>query len=141
MKYIHEHPLYKTWDNIKQRCLNTTCRYYKNYGARGITIADEWVNDFDMFCYHMGPKPSPKHSIDRVDNDWGYFPENCRWTVQAPQVRNSRRVINAKGCYRTSAGTYQSTITIGAKGISLGTYKTEEEAHAEYLRVRTEFYG
>ena len=86
---LSKHPLYGTWKRIKARCYNTKCKDYKDYGGRGITICTEWRDDFVEFLYW-----SLKHgwwegaSIERVDNDKGYSPENCKWIPRAAQAWN-----------------------------------------------------
>lgn len=87
---------YSTWMNLRRRCTDPTNNTYPRYGGRGIKVCDRW-NDPDTgylaFLADMGRKPSPKHSIDRVDNDQGYSPENCRWATAAEQVRNSSNAV------------------------------------------------
>lgn len=90
---------YITWMNIKQRCHNPNTRAYQDYGARGITVCDRWMESFENFLADMGPKPSPRHSIERVNNDLGYSPDNCKWATRAEQNRNTRanHVISHNG--------------------------------------------
>ena len=82
-------PEYKAWFNMKDRCFNPNTKGYPNWGGRGITVCDRWL-DFENFLADMGTKPSPKHSLDRIDNDGDYCPDNCRWSTKAEQENNKR---------------------------------------------------
>lgn len=81
---------YYIWINMKIRCFKKTSPYYKNYGARGITVCDRWKNSFHNFYQDMGPKPGPEHSLDRIENDGNYEPGNCRWATMIEQNNNRR---------------------------------------------------
>jgi hypothetical protein len=83
---------YRTWCHIRQRCENPQDEGYCNYGARGIAVAPEW-QVFDCFLADMGMAPSRRHSIERINNDLGYTPANCKWATPLEQARNTRRVV------------------------------------------------
>jgi hypothetical protein len=82
---------YQAWQNIKGRCLNPQDRSYQHYGGRGLTIYPEWISSFEAFKRDVGKRPSPAHSLDRIDNERGYYPDNVRWVTKAVQNRNTRR--------------------------------------------------
>jgi hypothetical protein len=84
-------PEHQAWSSIKRRCYDPTVENYPDYGGRGIKMCDEWLASFTVFYAHVGPRPSPKHSIDRYpDNDGNYEPGNVRWATAKQQARHRR---------------------------------------------------
>lgn len=81
---------YKIWKGIRKRCLNPKAPHFNRYGGRGITICERW-SKFENFIQDMGMAPSSSHSIDRMNNDGNYCPENCRWATAEQQIRNSTK--------------------------------------------------
>lgn len=82
---------YKSWAEMLSRCNNPNTTAYHNYGGRGIRVCERWANSFATFLADMGPKPSPSHSIDRINNEGDYFPGNCRWATKKEQDTNRRQ--------------------------------------------------
>lgn len=86
---LHKAPEYSVWGGMLQRCRNPKAPHYECYGGRGIKVCKEWLQ-FESFFRDMGKRPSPKHSIGRINNDLGYGKANCIWTTQKEQMRNTR---------------------------------------------------
>ena len=85
-----KHPSYYSWQNMKARCYNPNATGYEKWGGRGITVCDEWRDDFWQFATDMGSKPTG-FTLDRIDNDGDYTPDNCRWATHSDQIHNQRR--------------------------------------------------
>lgn len=90
-----------TWKRMRQRCLNNNERF-KHWSGRGITICERW-NKFENFLEDMGQRPGPGYSLDRIDNNKGYSPDNCRWATYKQQMSNTtfNRLITYKGETKT----------------------------------------
>ncbi len=81
---------FRIWTGMKDRTTNPKCEHYQIYGGRGVLVCPEWFDSFDKFFADMGPRPSARHSIDRVDPNKAYCKENCRWATGKEQCRNKR---------------------------------------------------
>ena len=87
---LHNTTEYSSWCNMKTRCTNPNFKQYKDYGGRGITICKEWLDSFEQFYKDMGPKPKGM-TLDRIDNNKGYEPLNCKWSTYSEQNKNRRK--------------------------------------------------
>jgi hypothetical protein len=115
---------YRRWDSMKRRCRDPKTIGYAHYGGRGIKVCERWLNSFEAFLADMGPCPSPKHSVDRIDNEGPYSPENCKWSTATEQQRNksNNRMHTREGETLTVAewcerfGISQSTVSSRERG-------------------------
>lgn len=80
-------PEYKTWEGMRRRCENSADKSFPHYGGKGISVCDRW-KDFQVFLSDIEPRPSPRHSLDRIDVNGNYEPSNCRWATASQQCRN-----------------------------------------------------
>lgn len=108
---------YRIWNGIKNRCLNKKLLEYKHYGGRGITVCQEWANDFNVFYKDMGDRPKGK-SIERIDNNKGYNKSNCKWATTKEQSINKRCSLRVEYMGKQMALTEISDIT-GIKYVTL----------------------
>lgn len=102
MKTVHGGvgtPEYRSWAHMKERCRNPKCKDYPDYGGRGIRVCDAWATDFAAFLADLGPRPTPRHSLDRIDVDGNYEPGNVRWASPITQAGNKRttRYVDVDG--------------------------------------------
>jgi hypothetical protein len=126
---------YTSWAGVKSRCFNQKEKAYPNYGGRGITVCERWRNSFENFLADMGPRPSQKHSVDRIDVNGNYEPSNCRWATATQQARNRNVYKNSiSGCtgviFNPVVKKWQSQIKVNKKNIVLGYFDTLHNAIA-----------
>lgn len=136
---IH-HPAYGTWLNMRQRCNNPHNPKYRLYGGRGIVICERWMQSFENFIEDMGPKPSPEHSIDRIDGDGNYELSNCRWATKKEQATNTHGrggKSGIKGVFWHPTGGWYARLEMNGKMHYLG-YFGSNKAKAGEARKQAE---
>ena len=104
MPFKNPPKLYACWQAMKHRCYNKKHPSYNHYGGRGITVCDEWIHDFSAFERSIGERPKGM-TLDRIDNDKGYNPDNCKWSTKKEQQRNQQvtRKITINGVEHIAA--------------------------------------
>ena len=122
---------YRIWSAMIQRCQNKNDFSYQSYGGRGIKICKQWEK-FKCFYRDMGPRPHKNLTLERKNNDKGYYPENCYWATRTEQMRNTRIPKNNKtgivGVSRAKTGKYIAIITTNYKNKYLGSFDNIEGA-------------
>lgn len=128
---MNKTPEHRSWVHMRQRCGNPKKKEYPHYGGRGIKVCEQWQKSFKAFYADVGPRPSPKHSLDRIDVNGNYEPGNVRWATQQQQVENTRvaRHITIDGKTQTlSAWAREVGLSAGRICGRLAAGWTEEEA-------------
>lgn len=123
-------PEYSSWRHMIDRCGNPKSDAYKWYGAIGITVCNEWKNSFEAFLADVGPMPTHGLSIDRIDPELGYFPENVRWADQKTQSFNKKKMKSSLGIRGVSACgiRFRAYGSEGGKQVHLGVFESVEQA-------------
>lgn len=85
---------YYIWKSMKDRCRNPNNKCYHNYGGRGISVCAEWIHSYETFLKDVGRKPTPKHTLERIENNKGYYKGNVRWATRTEQMNNTRANVN-----------------------------------------------
>ena len=122
---------YRAWQELKQRCLTDRNPSFKHYGARGIGVCERWTHSFPAFLEDMGARPDGA-SIDRIDNDKGYSPDNCRWATKTIQSRNIRRstAVHSGVYFESASQSWVARITVDHRAIRLGAFPSKDLAAA-----------
>lgn len=120
---------------MRHRCRNEKHPFYPNYGARGITVCDEWFDSFETFLNDMGKRPSLDHTLDRIDGTQGYSPDNCRWATKSEQGSNRVRQ-GRKGCRGKAR-----TITFRGETLKLDEWAERLGITGTAIRHRLDTYG
>lgn len=129
-----KHPLYCRYKSMKARCYNANNKSYSHYGGRGIKVCDQWqgIDGFTHFVEDMGT-PHTNASLDRIDVNGNYSPENCRWaTSEVQSLNRTKQKNNTTGVvgvyFRKDTGKWRSMIGVGGTLIKLGTFATKRDA-------------
>ena len=135
------HPLYNTWRMILTRCYDTKYDRAETYRLKGIIVCDRWKDEeegFKSFVEDMGDKPSPTHTVDRIDSQGNYTPDNCRWASKTLQALNHSPHKNSKiglmGVQKHGER-YRARTNYKRKRIHIGVFDTAELAHEAYKEV------
>lgn len=130
------------WRGMKNRCYKTENVAYKNYGGRGITVCDEWLNDFKAFHEYIGDRPSKKYSVDRIDNECGYEPGNVRWATKYEQSANRRNNNETVGvCYRGVRRAWRARLVIDGVYVLNKEFKSKLDAINARLEAERKYHN
>ena len=135
---LSSHKGYAVWRLIKSRCYDKKCKAYPRYGGRGITLAEEWLDDVAAFIKYVESLPNAfqkGYSLDRINNNEGYYKNNLRWATRKTQAENSEYGFTGKSKYRgviQQGKKWQATLLSNGKSYYLGLHNTDKEAAIAY---------
>lgn len=137
---LSKHKGYSVWRQIRERCHNPSHKYYRNYGARGISLFDDWRTDVTSFINYVSNLPNAfkqGYSLDRIDNNGNYEPNNLRWATRTTQAENSTFGFFGVSKYRgvqpvTNGSKWQVNLISHNIKYYLGAFETEKEAAIAY---------
>jgi hypothetical protein len=132
-------PRYCAYYAMLRRCYNPNHSRYADYGGRGIAVCQRWRESLEVFAADVGPRPAPGYSLDRIDNDGNYEPDNVRWATAAEQIANQRihrpkrraknNTTGFTGVFFEN-GRWRARLRIGTKMLNLGSYSNRDDAIA-----------
>lgn len=141
---VKKTPEYRTWKRIKTVTSNPNFPKYVIYGGRGIKMSERWQNNFSAFLADMGKRPDPTYSIERVNVNSDYEPNNCIWADKTTQARNQRtrkdNTSGFRGVYVTPNNTYKVLIQVNGKQKLIGTYKLMELATKARIEAERKYW-
>jgi hypothetical protein len=141
-------PEYSVWQAMRGRCRSNKGRAFSQYKGRGISVCERWEH-FENFLADMGQRPSLKHSIERINNDGNYEPNNCRWATNAEQQMNKRTSRNSTSgvtgvSFHSASGKWTAWIKLNRVQLFLGSFPSKDEAaiaRVAAVRVREEIFA
>lgn len=139
-------PEHMAWCAMKKRCYNVKDKDYHRYGGRGIGVCESWQLSFNSFLQDMGRRPTPQHSLDRINNDGDYEPGNCRWATHQVQTINTRLATNSmsgvKGIsWRKNERRWYANIMVSGHAVRLGSFRDIEDAINARIKAEIKYFG
>lgn len=130
--------IYRVWQNMNVRCYSSSSKLFHRYGGRGIFVCESWRNSFEDFYQDMKDGYSPDLQIDRINNEDGYYKENCRWVTRSVNCANKS---NFTGVRKLPSGRFFASIKVEKTRYTIGTFDTYDEAARKFKLVHREWYG